>query len=46
MRVDVLGDGQVGGLRIVDGKNYGHKGIITAYWVNGHIKLGECSGRD
>ncbi|MEU6965047.1 hypothetical protein [Streptomyces chrestomyceticus] len=28
------------------GKNYGHKGIITAYWVNGHIKSGECSGRD
>ncbi|GGP92311.1 hypothetical protein [Streptomyces melanogenes] len=28
------------------GNKYGHKGIITAYWVNGHISSGECSGKD
>ncbi|MFZ3475068.1 hypothetical protein ACODT3_00645 [Streptomyces sp. 4.24] len=25
------------------GKDYGRKGIITAYWVNGHVGPGGCS---
>lgn len=24
-------------------KNFGYKGIITAFWINGHVGTGECN---